>query len=90
MSELKYKDEGWNNIFNKLNILQEIHLKNKFLISAKQIKELSGKEPRRLCKNDTIKSLPKLFQDEKLNILPIKNGEYIIYKDPEFKSFARL
>ena len=90
MSELKYKDEGWNNIFNKLNILQEIHLKNKFLISAKQIKDLSGKEPRRLCKNDTIKSLPKLFQEEKLSILPIKNGQYIIYKDPEFKSFARL
>lgn len=68
--------EHWNNIFEQYNILQEIEENGHFMITANQIKE--HKEPRLMTKFDFSKSLPAIFKDNNLGILPVDNGLYMI------------
>lgn len=75
----------WEDIFNDFNILGEIKQTGLFRITADQIRIY--KEPRLMAKFDFSRQLPKIFKDNQLGILPIKNGEYIIGK---FNLFERL
>lgn len=68
----------WEDIFNDYNVLSEINDKGFFKITADQIRVY--KEPRLMAKFDFSKQLPKVFKENGLGILPIKNGEYIIGK----------
>lgn len=78
-------DQYWNNIFNDLGIIDEIN-KNKFFeISAKKIKEYY--EPRLMTKFDYIDSLPSIFIENELSILPITRGSYIIGRFEGYKKF---
>ena len=71
-------DEAWSKLFEELNILQEVNVNNEFIITAKQIKSLTGREPRLMAKFDHSENLPKVFQENGLAILPITRGSYII------------
>lgn len=75
----------WEDIFNDFDIVNEIEKSGYFIITADQIRVY--KEPRLMAKFDFSKQLPKVFKDNQLGILPIKNGEYIIGK---FNLFERL
>lgn len=68
----------WEDIFNDYNVLEVIENKGFFKITADQIRVY--KEPRLMAKFDFSKQLPKVFKENGLGILPIKNGEYIIGK----------
>lgn len=68
----------WEDIFNDYNVISEINDKGFFKITADQIRVY--KEPRLMAKFDFSKQLPKVFKENGLGILPIKNGEYIIGK----------
>lgn len=68
----------WEDIFTDYNILEEIEKNGHFKITADQIR--AYKEPRLMAKFDFSKQLPEIFKENKLGILPIKNGEYIIGK----------
>lgn len=81
-------NDAWNNFFQKNNTLSVIK-KNGFAnISASDMKKY--REPRLMAKLDTIEVLPKIFSDNKLSILPIKNGEYVIFRDPYFHSYFKF
>lgn len=69
-------DAAWNLLFKKYDILQRIEQDGSFQISATQIKEF--REPRLMAKFDHTINLPKLFKQNKLSILPITRGDYII------------
>ncbi len=69
-------DEAWNELFEQYDILNEIDRYGVFEITAKQIKAV--REPRLMTKFDHTSNLPKLFADNKLSILPISRGNYII------------
>ena len=78
---------SWKKIFDDLNIMDHNFDKAPFIITATQIKkacqdfkETSEKEPRILCKQDTREQRPKVFTDNGLFILPIKNGTYSIIR----------
>lgn len=43
-----------------------------------------------MAKFDTYESLPDLFKSNKLNINAVSNGSYIIFKDPQHRSFIKL
>jgi hypothetical protein len=81
----KICDEIWSHIFKEINYDGE----KERIITADEIKNAgktwNGKkhqfEPRLLCKQDTSEDRPSIFKDKKLNILSIKNGEYIITKE---------
>lgn len=78
-------DIAWEILFNKYNIISEINEKGKFEITAKQINEV--REARLMTKFDHKVNLPKIFADNKLSILPITRGSYIISKFEAYSKF---
>ena len=69
-------DEAWDKLFEKYNIVSEVSENGYFFISASQIKEF--REPRLMVKFDNLLYKPKKFEKNKLSILPVSRGEYII------------
>jgi hypothetical protein len=84
-------DEAWEKIFERLPLLLEIERQGFIYISADGIKEASDKrEPRLLAKQDTKSSRPEIFRQNKLSILPVENGKYIIFRDESVKTYFPL
>lgn len=69
-------DFAWEELFKKYDILEHIEKSGEFQISAAQIKEF--REPRLMAKFDHTVNLPQIFADNKLSILPITRGDYLI------------
>lgn len=76
MGNASANDCAWGQLFDKYNILHYIERDGYFNISADQIKKV--REPRLMAKFDHILNLPKLFFENKLAILPISRGDYVI------------
>lgn len=77
-------DTAWEKLFEKYNIKKEIESTGTFTITSTQINEF--RQARLMTKFDNKKTLPQLFKENNLAILPISNNEYIIghfklYKD---------
>ena len=79
------KNDIWLHILKTHNY--QPNNKKNFTITSNMIKECKktwhGKsqfEPRLLCKQDTIEKLPKIFKLLGINIISVKNGEYLITK----------
>ncbi len=49
-------------------------------VTARQIKKITGEEPRIMAKMDASSALPQAFRSGGLFVLPISNGEYIIVR----------
>lgn len=78
---------SWDKIVKDYNILKHDFAKSPFPISATEIKKscqkfksTGEKEVRILCKQDTREDRPKVFRDNNLFLLPVKNGFYNIIK----------
>ncbi|MDR2656153.1 MAG: transcriptional regulator [Oscillospiraceae bacterium] len=69
-------DTAWELLFEKYDILACIDAQGRFEISVAQIKEF--REPRLMAKFDHTINLPKIFVDNRLAILPITRGDYVI------------
>ena len=85
-------DIAWNKFFRNTNTLTIINKSGFAFITAEELKAVGKREPRLMAKIDTKDESPKVFKDNNLAILPIKNGEYILFKDTEnnlFYSFDR-
>lgn len=85
MSNESLNDVCWQKLFDKYSILQNLESEGFFNISAAQIKEF--REPRLMVKFDHANNLPKLFLDNKLTILPITRGDYMI---SHFEAYHRF
>jgi hypothetical protein len=84
-------DEAWDKIFERLPLFPEIERTGFVYVSAEDIKNASDKrEPRLLAKQDTKNSRPDVFKHNKLSILPIENGKYIIFRDEHVKTYFPL
>lgn len=80
-------NKSWEKIFIDNKIDKHDFNKAPFVISATQIKrscqnftETGEKEVRILCKQDTRQQRPKIFIDNNLFLLPVKNGVYNIIR----------
>ena len=79
------KDNVWKHILNEI----KYYGKKELVITAEEIKKCSKTwkgtnnqfEPRLLCKQDCKEDIPKIFRDYKINIISIKNGEYLLTKN---------
>lgn len=87
MSKSK-NDIAWEKLFSKYNIISEIDKNGKFEISAKEINEV--REARLMTKFDHKVNLPKIFADNKLSILPITRGNYVIAKFEAYSKFENV
>lgn len=75
----------WQSIFEAYDIFEHDFTKEPFILDATQIKKATAhftstteREVRVLCKQDTRESRPKVFVENDLFILPIKNGIYAL------------
>lgn len=78
---------SWDAIFKRYQIDQHNFDVAPFPISAAQIKvacqhfeSTSKKEVRILCKQDAREDRPRVFREQGLFILPVRNGRYVIVK----------
>lgn len=78
----------WDNIFDKYDILENIRKNGQYEISAKVINEF--REARLMTKFDNASQLPRIFADNKLSILPITRGNYIIAPMKIFHDFPKI
>ena len=76
--------ESWENIFTQHNILSEVKEKGYADVSAQDIKDADGKEPRLMAKIDFRENLPPVMHKNELSIMAIKNGLYRIAKNDPF------
>lgn len=85
-SEKKGKnDTAWEALFEKYDILNNIKDKGSFYISADQIREY--REPRLMAKFDHEINLPRIFAKNKLAILPVSRGDYVISHFRAYEKF---
>lgn len=82
------KTNIWESIFEKYNILENIEKNGQYEISSKAINEF--REARLMTKFDNASQLPKIFVDNKLSILPITRGNYIIAPMKIFHEFPKI
>jgi hypothetical protein len=87
MSESK-NDTAWEKLFEKYQILSQLENLDCFPISSKDIKEF--REARLMAKFDHRSQMPKIFSDNKLSILPVSRGDYIIGRFETFHDFTQI
>jgi hypothetical protein len=78
--EKEVVDDAWDKIFKAYRLDKFDFDSRLFRISSSQIKEITNKEPRILCKHDTRESRPSVFKERGLFILPVKNEDYVVLK----------
>lgn len=87
---MNQKDQRWEIFFKKTNALKQLQKKGYICIRASDLKQITNYEPRLLAKQDTLEERPKVFEENNLSILPIENGKYVVFRDPEQLSFFRF
>lgn len=78
-------DTAWQYLFDKYHILEIVEQYGQFFISANQIKEF--REPRLMTKFDHKVNLPTIFAENKLAILPVTRGDYVISSFSAYEEF---
>lgn len=78
-------DDAWRALFERYDIPETVRRDGRFLISANQIKAF--REPRLMTKFDHRLDLPALFLENKLAILPVSRGDYIISSFKAYQTF---
>ena len=81
-------DKYWIEIFNNMNVVKEVESTGKCIISADEIKKVY--EPRLMTKFDYKDSLPSIFVENSLTILPITRGSYVIGKYKAYEDFETV
>lgn len=84
MSDTK-NEAAWMRLFEKHKILEKIEKHGMFEITSRQINEF--REARLMTKFDYRKNLPEVFKKNKLAILPITRGSYLISQFEAYKDF---
>lgn len=78
-------DKAWEKLFDKHNIIRCVEESGLYEITAKQINEF--REARLMTKFDHRSNLPILFEENKLSILPITRGSYVIANFEAYHDF---
>ena len=79
----RMKDRAWDKILKYFEDKNQ-ELKN-LIIASDQIKEITGKEPRILCKFDVFEAFPEPLKERNLFVLPIKNKYYQLVEGNGFR-----
>ncbi len=83
-------DQAWELFFKETNILTKLDSDNLAYITARELKHYGKREPRLMAKIDTLALQPKIFSENQLSILPVRNASYAIFKDKEQSSFYKF
>ncbi len=84
------KDTAWAEFFRRTDTLAQIREQGYSYITADQLNALKLLDARLMTKLDTLDDRPGVFKEHDLTIFPVRNGRYILFRDPEHKSYFRL
>ena len=84
------RDTAWAAFFRQTDTLQQIRAQGYSYITADQLNALKLLDARLMTKLDTLDDRPDVFKEHNLAIFPVRNGRYILFRDPEHKSYFRL
>lgn len=74
-------DDAWQRVCAETNLLEEIKVNGYFYLSSKTLTQI--REARLMVKFDFKEQRPSMFREHRLNILPLKRGNYVIFPDPK-------
>lgn len=77
-------EEAWNDIITQLDI--EFDNRVSQTISASEIKEITGEEPRLVCYIDSREKLPPTLESRNAFVLPVENGKYRLVKGKGYEN----
>jgi len=83
-------DKHWSQFLKNSNVLDKIRTDGFAYITADELKTGGGREPRLMAKIDSLSNRPEAFQEHEINILPVQNGRYILFKDSQNRSFYQF
>lgn len=69
-------EDAWKELFERHDIVNKVNVNGSFKISSTEINTL--KEARLMARFDQSSKLPSIFKKNKLSILPVSRGEYLI------------
>src|SRR5215470_9567935 len=82
--------DAWQRVFDALNLPAQLRERGVCLLRAEDLKTLGRREPRLMAKIDSLQERPLVFSEHQVNLFPVKNGEYALFKDPENKTYFNL
>ena len=85
--QISRKIEKWSDIISLLQIDVSKPINH---ITAKQIKQVTNEDARLMAKIDRIESLPRVFRDNSLFLLPISRKEYAIVRGEGYHKLEHI
>ncbi len=82
------RDDAWNGFFADTDSLAAIIRNGYCRVTADALKRY--REPRLMAKIDTLAERPDIFAQNDLSLFPTRNGEYIIFRDPQNRTYYRF
>jgi len=83
-------DRAWRSFFDRTDALSQIEAQGYCYVDATALKQSGKREPRLMAKLDTLSARPSIFKQRDLTIFPVENGRYIIFRDPDERSYFEL
>lgn len=84
------RDAAWKRVFDALPVAEALARDSLFQIDADALKLHGGREPRLMAKIDTLAERPAALAEHGAALFPVRNGRYVLFPDPEQKSFYRF
>lgn len=81
---------AWQKVFDSLNLAVILRDQGICYLTADELKYHGQREPRLMAKLDTLQERPEVFREHNVNIFPVKNGRYVLLKDPENKTYFKF
>src|SRR5260221_5802936 len=83
-------DGAWRKVFEKLGVGRVLAQNGLCYVTADDLKLHGQREPRLMAKIDTLQERPEVSREHEANILPVKNGLYVLIRDPGNRSYFKF
>lgn len=83
-------NKAWEKLFAHLEISNKIHENGIVYLTSKEIKSISSREPRLMCKFDERASRSNILKNNRITILPVKNGEYALIDGDGYQNLPSI
>jgi hypothetical protein len=81
---------AWQRVFEGLRLAERIQAEGICFVTADELKQHGKREPRLMAKMDTLHDRPAVFQEHRINVFPVRNGRYVLFSDPENKTYFKF
>ena len=81
---------AWQRVFDQLDLQTALRDAGLCHVTADALKIHGLREPRLMAKIDSLQERPAVFAQHQVNLFPVKNGEYVLFNDPENKTYFNL